>query len=82
MQPIHLSEERNRWIPFMLSDRVVLIRMIGYNTTICAVMVDPSLDNSSLFAGMSDSDMHHFLCIFGRNTLYLRICHQETAISI
>ena len=41
MQPIHLSEERNRWIPFMLSDRVVLIRMIRYDTTICAVMVDP-----------------------------------------
>lgn len=60
MQPIHLSEERNRWIPFMLSDRVVLIRMIGYDTTICAVMVDPSLDNFSLFAGMSDSDMHLF----------------------
>ena len=43
-QDTHPIQERNRWIPFPLSDRTVLIRMVGYDTSICAVMIDLSLD--------------------------------------
>lgn len=60
IQPIHSATERNQWIPFQLSDRVVLIRMIGYDTTICAFMVDPALDSSLSITNDSDSDMRLF----------------------
>lgn len=42
----HPSSERNCWIPFALSDKTVLIRMVGYDTSVLAVIVDPSLDTS------------------------------------
>lgn len=45
-KPKHPASERNRWIPFALSDRTVLLYMAGFDNTICAVMVDPSLDDT------------------------------------
>lgn len=45
-KPKHPVSERSRWIPFVLSDRTVLLRIAGFDDTICAVMVDPSLDDA------------------------------------
>lgn len=45
-KPEHPLSERNRWIPLELSDRTVLLRLAGFDNTICAVMVDPALDEA------------------------------------
>lgn len=38
--------DMNRWIPLRLSDRTVLMRISGFEDTICAFMIDPSLDEN------------------------------------
>lgn len=42
----HSRDDMDQWIPFTLSDRVVLIRISGFESTICAFMIDPSLDHN------------------------------------
>ena len=59
-QPEHPARERNCWIPFSLSDRTVLIRMVGYDTSILAVMVDLSLDDSFSLNIPAASDIRLF----------------------
>lgn len=61
-QPAYPVSMRNTWIPFELSDRTVLLRLSGFDSTICALMIDPSLNDimKSDVTGTSDEQFFFY----------------------
>ena len=53
---------RNIWIPLSLSDRTVLLRLSGFDTTVCALMLDPSSDDivKSSFMQMNPKELFFY----------------------
>ena len=45
------------WIPFPLSDRIVLLQVTGIKDTLCAAIIDPSLDTDVASASIPEKDI-------------------------
>ena len=45
------------WIPFSLSDRIVLLQVTGIKNTLCAAIIDPSLDMDVASASIPEKDI-------------------------
>ena len=53
--------DMNCWVPLELSDRTVLIQISGFETTICAFMIDPSLDENVAAISSKSAETNVFL---------------------
>ena len=59
------NNEINGWFPFQFSDRTVLLMINGFQDTICAAIIDPSLSAAVTDAEISENDSIFFSSLEG-----------------
>lgn len=52
-----IDDQPHGWIPFPLSDRIVLLQVTGIKDTLCAAIIDPSLDTDVASASIPEKDI-------------------------